>query len=124
MQRAVKRNVGNRSNYAMCAVNPSRISKTFTDAALHEVVDSIAVRTSTLLEIVNYNVEVCPSFPIIYFAGLNSRHAQSQQYFCARELVALQTMTNVLNYLKVQKIDIARVCCQHFLTIWLGTNVY
>ena len=59
MQRAVERDAENRSNYVMCAVNPSRISKTFTDAALREVVDSIAVRTSTLLEIVNYNVEVC-----------------------------------------------------------------
>ena len=58
MQRAVERDSENRSNYAMCAVNPSRISKTFTDAALREVVDSIAVRTGTLLEIVNYNVEV------------------------------------------------------------------
>jgi fatty acid synthase subunit beta len=44
MQRAVERNFENRSNYAMCAVNPSRISRTFTDAALREVVDSIAVR--------------------------------------------------------------------------------
>ena len=42
----------------MCGVFPSCISKTFTDAALREVVDSIAVRTGTLLEIVNYNVEV------------------------------------------------------------------
>jgi fatty acid synthase subunit alpha len=59
MQRAVERDSENRSNYAMCAVNPSRISRTFTDAALREVVDSIAVRTGSLLEIVNYNVEVC-----------------------------------------------------------------
>lgn len=59
MQRAVERDAHNRSNYAMCAVNPSRISKTFTDAALREVVDTIATRTGTLLEIVNYNVEVC-----------------------------------------------------------------
>ena len=44
MQRAVERDFENRSNYAMCAVNPSRISRTFTDAALREVVDSIAVR--------------------------------------------------------------------------------
>jgi fatty acid synthase subunit beta len=58
MQRAVERDSENRSNYAMCAVNPSRISKTFTDAALREVVDSIATQTSSLLEIVNYNVEV------------------------------------------------------------------
>jgi fatty acid synthase subunit alpha, fungi type len=58
MQRAVERDSENRSNYAMCAVNPSRISRTFTDAALREVVDSIAVRSGALLEIVNYNVEV------------------------------------------------------------------
>ncbi|KAF8071859.1 fatty acid synthase [Lyophyllum atratum] len=90
MQRAVERDSQNRSNYAMCAVNPSRISKTFSDAALREVVDSIAVNTGSLLEIVNYNVE-------------------GQQYVCAGELVALQTMTNVLNYLKVQKIDIAKL---------------
>ena len=42
MQRAVERNSENHSNYAMCAVNPSRVSPTFSDAALREVVDSIA----------------------------------------------------------------------------------
>ncbi|KAH9856627.1 fatty acid synthase [Lenzites betulinus] len=90
MQRAVERDSQNRSNYAMCAVNPSRISKTFNDAALREVVESIAQKTGCLLEIVNFNVE-------------------GQQYVCAGELVALQTMTNVLNYMKVQKIDIAKL---------------
>ncbi|KAF9490473.1 fatty acid synthetase alpha subunit [Pleurotus eryngii] len=90
MQRAVERDVENRSNYAMCAVNPSRISSSFTDAALREVVDCIASVSGSLLEIVNYNVE-------------------GQQYVCAGELVALQTMTNVLNYLKVQKIDIVKL---------------
>ncbi|KAF9485144.1 fatty acid synthetase alpha subunit [Pholiota conissans] len=90
MQRAVERDSENRSNYAMCAVNPSRISPTFSDAALREVVDSIATISGSLLEIVNYNVE-------------------GQQYVCAGELVALQTMTNVLNYLKIQKIDIAKL---------------
>ena len=58
MQRAVERDSENRSNYAMCAVNPSRISKTFSDAALREVVDTIAFKSGALLEIVNYNVEV------------------------------------------------------------------
>jgi fatty acid synthase subunit alpha len=58
MQRAVERDASGRSNYAMCAVNPSRISATFTDAALREIVDSISQRTDTLLEIVNFNVEV------------------------------------------------------------------
>jgi hypothetical protein len=34
--------------------------------------------------------------------------SQGQQYVCTGELVALQTMTNVINYLKVQKIDIVK----------------
>ncbi|KAE9396321.1 hypothetical protein BT96DRAFT_996816 [Gymnopus androsaceus JB14] len=89
MQHAVERDSENRSNYTMCAVNPSRISKSFSDAALWEVVESISQLTGTLLEIVNYNVE-------------------GQQYVCAGELVALQTMANVLNYLKVKKIDITK----------------
>jgi fatty acid synthase subunit alpha, fungi type len=58
MQRAVERDSLNRSNYAMCAVNPSRISASFTDAALREVVEAISSQTNTLLEIVNFNVEV------------------------------------------------------------------
>ncbi|KAE9383824.1 hypothetical protein BT96DRAFT_1008738 [Gymnopus androsaceus JB14] len=90
MQHAVERDSENRSNYAMCAVNPSRISKSFSDAALWEVVESISQLTGTLLEIVNYNVE-------------------GQQYVCAGEVVALQTMANILNYLKVKKIDITKL---------------
>ncbi|KAI0350257.1 hypothetical protein OH77DRAFT_1499100 [Trametes cingulata] len=89
------RNAQNRSNYAMCAVNLSRISKTFNDATLWEVVKDIAQRTGCLLEIVNFNIEVC------------------QQYVCAGELVALQTLTNILNYLKIEKIDIAK----HLFTV-------
>ena len=58
MQHAVERGSEDRSNYAMCAVNPSRISPTFSDAALREVVDSIATISGSLLEIVNYNIEV------------------------------------------------------------------
>ncbi|KZW02887.1 fatty acid synthase [Exidia glandulosa HHB12029] len=90
MQRAVERDEHNRSNYAMCAVNPSRISKTFNDAALREVVDVVSQKSDRLLEIVNFNVE-------------------GQQYVCAGELVALQALTNVLNYLKVEKVDIAKL---------------
>jgi fatty acid synthase subunit alpha len=78
----------------MCAVNPGRLSPTFSDAALREVVDSIATRTASLLEIVNYNVEVSLAFlTAIYLDFLYN--LQGQQYVCARELVALQTMTNV-----------------------------
>ena len=37
-QHTVERDEQGRSNYAMCAVNPSRVGKTFDDAALHEIV--------------------------------------------------------------------------------------
>jgi fatty acid synthase subunit alpha len=73
MQRAVERDSQSRSNYAMVAINPSRIGKTFTDAALREVVDTVSSRTDTLLQIVNYNVD-------------------GQQYVAAGELVALQCL--------------------------------
>ena len=42
----------------MCAINPSHVSKTFDDAALREVVDTISNVGDCLLEIVNFNVEV------------------------------------------------------------------
>ena len=58
IQSAVERDSQNRSNYAMCAVNPSHISKTFNEAALHEVVEIVGRRTDALLKIVNYNVDV------------------------------------------------------------------
>ena len=73
MQRAVERDDQSRSNYAMVAVNPSRIGKTFTDAALREVVDTVFNKTDSLLQIVNYNVD-------------------GQQYVVAGELVALQCL--------------------------------
>ena len=73
MQVAVERDETGRSNYSMCAVNPSRISKTFNEQALQYVVENIAEETKWLLEIVNYNVAnmqyVCagdvsrPTFP-------------------------------------------------------------
>ncbi|KAL7270274.1 beta subunit of fatty acid synthetase [Rhizina undulata] len=87
MQVAVERDAEGRSNYSMCAVNPSRISKTFNEQALQYVVDNISEQTKWLLEVVNYNVA-------------------NQQYVCAGDLRALDCLTNVLNFLKVQKIDI------------------
>jgi fatty acid synthase subunit beta len=56
MQVAVERDEQGRSNYSMCAVNPSRISKTFNEQALQYVVENISEQTGWLLEIVNYNV--------------------------------------------------------------------
>lgn len=87
MQVAVERDATGRSNYSMCAVNPSRINKTFTEQALQYVVENIAEETGWLLEIVNYNVA-------------------NMQYVCAGDLRALDCLTNVTNFLKAQKVDI------------------
>ncbi|EAT90379.2 hypothetical protein SNOG_02167 [Parastagonospora nodorum SN15] len=87
MQVAVERDEAGRSNYSMCAVNPSRISKTFNEQALQYVVENIAEQTGWLLEIVNYNIA-------------------NMQYVAAGDLRALDCLTNVTNYLKQQKIDI------------------
>lgn len=87
MQVAVERDAQGRSNYSMCAVNPSRVGKTFNEQALQYVVENIAEATGWLLEIVNFNVA-------------------NQQYVAAGDLRALDTMTNVLNYLKMSNLDI------------------
>ncbi|BDD63834.1 beta subunit of fatty acid synthetase [Monascus purpureus] len=87
MQVAVERDEQGRSNYSMCAVNPSRISKTFTEQALQYVVENISEQSGWLLEIVNYNVA-------------------NMQYVAAGDLRALDCLTNVLNFLKAQKVDI------------------
>lgn len=90
MQVAVERDETGRSNYSMCAVNPSRISKTFNEQALQYVVENISEETGWLLEIVNYNIA-------------------NMQYVCAGDLRALDTLTGVTNYLKAQKIDIQQL---------------
>lgn len=90
MQRAVARDAEGKSQYAMMAVNPSRVSKTFNESALREIVDAIGRQKDCLLQIVNLNVA-------------------NQQYVCAGELKALAALTNVLNLLKVQKIDLVKL---------------
>ncbi len=90
MQRAVHRDAEGKSQYAMMAANPSRVGKTFSESALREIVDAISQQKSILLQIVNLNVA-------------------NQQYVCAGELRALATLTNVLNALKAQKIDLEKL---------------
>lgn len=90
MQVAVPRDSFGRSNYGMVAINPSRVSASFNDAALRFVVDCVGKKTGWLIEIVNYNVE-------------------NQQYVAAGDLRALDTITNVLNFVKLQKIDVDKL---------------
>lgn len=87
MQVAVERDATGRSNYSMCAVNPSRINKTFNEEALQFVVNNIAEETGWLLEIVNYNIA-------------------NMQYVCAGDLRALDTLGGVCNFIKLQNIDV------------------
>lgn len=90
MQVAVPRDELGRSNYGMCAVNPARVGGSFDDAALRFVVEEVASSTGWLLEIVNYNVE-------------------NTQYVMAGDLRSLDTLTNVLNVIKLQKFDIVKL---------------
>ena len=69
MQRAVERDLGNRLNYAMCVVNPSPVSPTFSDTALREVVDSIMTISGSLLEIVNYNIETSFQLHFLFYSN-------------------------------------------------------
>lgn len=86
MQVAVPRDSQGRSNYGMCAVNPSRISTSFSEENLLKVIEGISSQTGWLLEIVNYNVA-------------------NQQYVAAGDLRGLDTMTTVLNILKMHKVS-------------------
>ncbi|ODV81559.1 S-acyl fatty acid synthase thioesterase [Suhomyces tanzawaensis NRRL Y-17324] len=90
MQVAVPRDELGRSNYGMVAVNPSRVNPTFSEPALKFVIEEISGKTGWLLEIVNYNVE-------------------NQQYVAAGDLRGLDTLTNVLNVIKLNKIDIVKL---------------
>ncbi|KAJ2678474.1 fatty acid synthase alpha subunit Lsd1 [Coemansia spiralis] len=90
MQRAVERDSLNRSQYSMMAVNPARVGKSFSQEALEFVISSIRHQTKGLLEIVNHNVE-------------------NWQYVVAGELRLLDILTNVLNFIFSQKIDVSKL---------------
>ncbi|KZV59972.1 hypothetical protein PENSPDRAFT_537578, partial [Peniophora sp. CONT] len=70
----IERDATGRSDYATCAINPIRVNKNFLNAALREIVDTVATRYYCLLEVVSCNVE-------------------GQQYVCTGELVALQSLS-------------------------------
>lgn len=73
MQAAVDRDEKGRSKFAMVAVNPSRVGKSFSQRQLQVLVKLVREKTEGLLEVVNYNVE-------------------GQQYVCAGELSALSCL--------------------------------
>ena len=79
MQVAVERDEQGRSNYSMCAVNPSRISNTFDERALRYVVERIAEETTWLLEIVNYNVA---NMQYVCAGDVSANPCRSSLVFC------------------------------------------
>ncbi|KAI0388453.1 fatty acid synthase beta subunit [Xylariaceae sp. FL0594] len=80
MQVAVERDETGRSNYGMCAVNPSRVGggRPCSEEMLRDIVRTISDGTGSLIEIVNLNVS-------------------NMQYICAGELRALDVMMGVMN---------------------------
>ncbi|KAJ6125114.1 Fatty acid synthase subunit beta [Penicillium samsonianum] len=80
MQNAVQQDSDGATQYSMCAVNPTRVSKGFSQDDLSWCVAEIARQTKGLLEIVNYNV-------------------LSLQYVCAGDLRGLATLTDLMNAL-------------------------
>ncbi|PWN20843.1 hypothetical protein BCV69DRAFT_270565 [Microstroma glucosiphilum] len=85
MGRAVKRDSLGRSNYGMMACSPARVG--LSDPHLQEIVNAIEAESGKLLQIVNWNVA-------------------TTQLVLAGELIALHTLTQTLNWLKVKKIDV------------------
>ncbi|KAL4898957.1 putative sterigmatocystin biosynthesis fatty acid synthase subunit beta [Aspergillus multicolor] len=70
MQNALPRDENGRTEYAMMAVDPSRIRADFNEESLKNLVQLIGQETRVLLEVVNYNVE-------------------SRQYVCAGHIRSL-----------------------------------
>lgn len=101
MQVAVPRDAMGRSNYGMCAVNPSRIDFKFSEEDLKTVVVNVSKETGWLLEIVNYNVA-------------------NQQYVAAGDLRALDTLTTVLNILKKHKVKTLSVVSEEDGKLFIG----
>nr|AGQ43602.1 HC-toxin fatty acid synthase beta subunit [Alternaria jesenskae] len=90
MQKAVERDECGRSNYSMCAVDPSRISASFNEEALLTVVKEIAAETGWLLEVVNFNVA-------------------DKQYVCAGSLHALDTLSGVVDRLRLLQVNASEI---------------
>ncbi|EAW11677.1 putative fatty acid synthase subunit beta [Aspergillus clavatus NRRL 1] len=90
MQNAVKRDANGVTDYSMCAVNPTRVSKSFGEKDLHWCVDEIARQSGGLLEIVNYNVA-------------------NMQYVCAGDLRGLAALGLLMDSFASKKLDISKV---------------
>jgi len=85
MQMAVPRDAAGRSDYTMCAVNPSKISY-FSASQLQDLVSQIAEATGELLEVVNFNIE-------------------NLQYICAGSLTSLSLLSSITSHLLAHPLE-------------------
>ncbi|QQK39827.1 Fatty acid synthase subunit beta, putative [Penicillium digitatum] len=97
MQNAVQQDSHGATQYSMCAVNPTRVSKSFGQDDLSWCVAEIARQAKGLLEIVNYNV-------------------LSLQYVCAGDLRGLATLTELMNALASRSLGtLSKPAMQRFI---------
>ncbi|KAJ5964405.1 Fatty acid synthase subunit beta [Penicillium vulpinum] len=96
MQNAVQQDSHGATQYSMCAVNPTRVSKSFSEDDLSWCVTEIAQKAKGLLEIVNYNV-------------------LSLQYVCAGDLRGLATLTELMNALACRSLAQSKPDMQRFI---------
>ncbi|KAJ1962768.1 fatty acid synthase alpha subunit Lsd1 [Dipsacomyces acuminosporus] len=87
MQNAIERDDSHRSQYAMVAVDPSRVHKDFNEESLGLITSEIREQGSGLLEIVNYNV-------------------RGSQYVVAGTLSLLHVLGSTLDFIAEQKLSI------------------
>lgn len=78
MQGAVPRDATGRTDFAMVACSPNRVGPFFTESVMHQLVSAISKYSSSLLQVVNYNV-------------------MDRQYVVAGHLRALDIMGNTLS---------------------------
>lgn len=88
MRLVVERDENGRSPYAMVAINPSKISFSFTEDDLHAAVDAVRKGTGQLLEVVNYNIV-------------------NLQYVCAGTRKALRHLIDVLSIASSKNLEVA-----------------
>eukprot|EP00929_Paragymnodinium_shiwhaense_P001272 TRINITY_DN10149_c0_g1_i3.p1 TRINITY_DN10149_c0_g1~~TRINITY_DN10149_c0_g1_i3.p1 ORF type:complete len:3547 (-),score=1103.08 TRINITY_DN10149_c0_g1_i3:264-10487(-) len=96
MQTFVERKADGSSDYAMVAVNPTRVGKKFTPAHLQHVVDQISTEAE-LCQIVNFNVE-----PL--------------QYVCAGHVRALLVLRCVLDEVALTGANVEDALAKHKAT--------
>lgn len=90
MRLVVERDEQGRSPYAMVAINPSKVSSSFTESDLHAAVD--AAKQGQLLEIVNHNIV-------------------NLQYVCAGTRSALKNLIDVLTVASTKGLNAAIERC-------------